>query len=285
MVGFGRSGNTLLRLMLDSHPELAIPPETDFIPPITIACGLSFRPADAFVATLVEHWRLRDLQVDAGRIERAVRRLRPFDLGEALRIVYRTYAAKFGKTRWGDKSPGYLPVMPLIAHVLPEARFVHVIRDGRDAWLSIRDLWFGPDTIEEAAESWQRWIVDARRAAKLLPSYAEVRFERLVSDPEGTLRDLCAYLELPWDDAMLRYYERAPQRIAEVITEASDGERVVASVAQRHRIHALTAQPPIASRIGRWHRELPAEDVATFEAIAGETLAELGYELSNAVPN
>jgi hypothetical protein len=269
--------------MLDAHPDLAIPPETDFIPPLAAACALSPRPADAFVTTLLEHWRLRDLQVDATALTDAVRALRPFDLGEALRIVYRTYASKFGKARWGDKTPAYVRYMTLIAPVLPEAHFIHVIRDGRDAWASIRDLWFGPNTVEEAAESWQEWVLDARRDAKVVSHYAEVTFERLLFDPERTLRDLCTYLELPWDDGMLRYHERAPQRIAEVITEYTEGGRVVATVEQRLGIHALTSRPPDATRVGRWRNELLPGEVAAFEAIAGKTLAELGYELSTAV--
>jgi hypothetical protein len=120
-------------------------------------------------------------------------------------------------------------------------------------------------------------VLDARRDAELVSHYTEVRFERLVSEPEATLRDLCAYLELPWDEGMLRFYERAPGRIAEVIADYREGGRVVATVEQRHEIHALTRVPPDRSRIGLWRDEMSAEEIATFEAIAGETLAALGY--------
>ena len=207
-----------------------------------------------------------------------MRELKPFDVSEALRIVYRQYARKFGKPRWGDKTPGYVRYMALIADVLPEAHFIHIIRDGRDAWLSIRDLWFGPNTVEEAAETWQGWIVDARRDAQAVPHYVEVTFERLVSEPEATLRGLCGYLDLPWDDAMLRFHERAPERIAEVITDYREEGRLVATVEQRHAIHALLKGPPDTTRVGRWRRELPPEEIAAFEAIAGGTLASLGYD-------
>ena len=259
--------------MLDAHPSLAIPPESDFVPVVARAPS-----ADAFLEGVLGHWRIRDFQIDATAVERAVREVRPFDVGAALRCVYREYARKFGKPRWGAKTPGYIRYMTLIADVLPEAHFIHVIRDGRDAWVSIRDLWFGPNTVEEAAETWQEWIRDARRDAAALPHYTEVRYERLVSEPEIVLRELCEYLQLPWDDAMLRFEERAPERVAEVITDYREEGRLVATVAQRHEIHALTSRPPDASRAGRWRRELPAEEVATFEAIAGETLTALGYD-------
>jgi Sulfotransferase family len=84
IVGFGRSGNTLLRLMLDSHPALAIPPESDFIPVVADAPS-----ADVFLERLFGHWRMRDLQVDTDAIAHDVRRLRPFGVAEALRVVYR----------------------------------------------------------------------------------------------------------------------------------------------------------------------------------------------------
>ena len=74
-----------------------------------------------------------------------------FDLGEALRAFYGVYAGRFGKWRWGDKTTNYVRQMSLIHDLLPETRFVHIIRDGRDVALSTRDLWFGPDSVEEAA--------------------------------------------------------------------------------------------------------------------------------------
>jgi Sulfotransferase family len=273
VVGFGRSGNTLLRLLLDAHPELAIPPETDFVPVVAYA-----QSAEEFLQGVLGHWRIRDLQVDADSIAREVRALRPFDVGAALRVVYRQYAAKFGKSRWGDKTPGYVRYMTLIASVLPEAHFIHMIRDGRDAWVSIRDLWFGPNTVDGAARTWVEWIADARRDAQVVPYYTEVLYERLVSEPEAVLRELCAYLDLRWDDALLRSHERAPERVAEVITEYREGGHLVATVEQRHALHAWTSRPPDVSHVGRWRRELPAEEVDAFEAIAGGMLRSLGYD-------
>jgi hypothetical protein len=262
--------------MLDSHPELAIPPETDFIPQLVAACEQAADPAQTCVDTLLAHWRLRDLQVDTRLLALEIRRLEPFSVGEALRVLYRTYAAKFGKARWGDKTPYYLGYMPLIASVLPEARFVHVIRDGRAVWQSIRSLWFKPGTVEETAAWWQKGIATGRRDGSLVP-YLEVRYEDLVLEPERTLRAVCDFLELDWEPSMLDFHERAPARIAEVVTDYHENGRLVATVPERHRIHALTGSPPDGSRITAWREELPQEEIAAFESIAGETLDELGY--------
>lgn len=222
-------------------------------------------------------WRLRDLQIDSEAVASAVRDLSPFAAAGALRIVYRTYAAKFGKQRWGDKSPHYLGHMPLISDVLPEARFIHVIRDGRAVWQSIRSLWFGPSTVEDAAIWWSDAIAAARQDAARIPHYLEVRFEDLVRSPADTLQRVCAFLELEWDPAMLRAHERAPERVAEVITDQCANGRLVATVSERRGLHRLTGSPPDATRISAWQRELPPADVAVFEFVAAETLQELGY--------
>jgi hypothetical protein len=203
--------------------------------------------------------------------------LRPFSAPDALRLIYRTYAAKFGKARWGDKTPSYLYHMPLVARVLPEARFIHIIRDGRDVCQSIRSVWFGPDTVEDAAAYWRDVIATARRDAPRVPHYVEIRYEQLVAAPERVLREVCSYLELEWDTAILRAHERAQGRIAEVVSEYRVEGRLLATTADRHRIHALTSSPPDPSRVGVWRSELSEDEVATFEAIAGDTLRELGY--------
>jgi hypothetical protein len=77
---------------------------------------------------------------------------------------------------------------------------------------------------------------------------------------------------------MLRFHERAPERIAEVITEYRENGRLVATVEQRHEIHALARMPADTGRIGRWRREMPPDEVAQFHAITGRTLVELGYD-------
>ena len=83
-----------------------------------------------------------DFGIDVDALGDAIRPAGPFDLTRALRTFYRLYAEKFGKSRWGDKTPMYFASMGAVQRVLPEARFIHVIRDGRDVALSIKDLWF-----------------------------------------------------------------------------------------------------------------------------------------------
>ena len=174
VVGVARSGTTLLRLMLDAHRDLAIPPETHFIPVIAQACDSAATPAGmaspaCFLERITTDSRWRDFGIEEAALRRRVAALAPFTLGDGLRAFYELYAARFDKTRWGDKTPRYLVSLPLIHQLLPEVRFVHLIRDGRDVWLSQQAVSFGLESIETAATAWASRIERARRLARGVP--------------------------------------------------------------------------------------------------------------------
>lgn len=275
IVGTGRCGSTLLRLMLDAHPCMAIPPETHFVPVAIQASEGAAAPREAFLDAMTGHQRWKSFQLDDKQLRQRVEQISPFDPGEVLREFYRMYARGAGKSRWGDKTPTYLGHMPLIEKALPEARFVHIIRDGRDVALSIRELWFGPSTIPEIAEWWVAHIERARRDARSLPHYMEIRHEDLVQQPESTLRRICEFLHLPWHGEMLDYHRRAAERLqAAVASDTPDQAQ------RRLSAQEFAAQPLQSSRLERWRREMATSELAEFETVAGGLLAELGYELA-----
>jgi len=278
IVGTGRCGTTLLRLMLDAHPLVAIPPETHFIPQVISARRRHLRPRRAFLKAVTGAPFWLDNRMDVEELKRRIWALRPFRVGDALRAFYGLYAEGRGKPRWGDKTPNYVLHMRAIQEVLPEARFIHLIRDGRDVALSIKDLWFGPATFEEAAQRWVSWIEEARRQATSLNAYLEVRYEDLVLRPEETLRKVCDLLELPWDEAMLDYHLKAEERLEEMVQPMRLSAGRVIEAAERKAIHTLTGQPPRQDRIKVWQTEMPAAEQERFERIAGPLLSELGYE-------
>ncbi len=283
VVGAPRSGTTMLRLMLDAHPDLAIPPETYFINHSHKVWRAARRrpgqdPVEAFIESVTGHKRWPDFHLDPDAFAARVREREPKQLGDGIRCFYEMYAEKIGKLRWGDKTPFYVIKMNVIARHLPEARFIHLIRDGRAVALSIKDLWFGPDTIEGCAEFWVKRIDDARRKAEDLPHYLEVIYEDLVRDPEPNLRRIAEFIEVPFDERMVRFYENVDERIAlETPPEevAKDGR--VVSTDERMKIMENLKRPPDPSRIDRWRDKMPVEDIARFEAIAAERLRELGY--------
>ena len=274
VVGVGRSGTTLLRLMLDAHPDLAIPPETHFVPGISQKLSDDF-DRERFVETLSGHRRWPDFHMDPGDLRTRLDEERADDVGAGLRAFYRLYASMHGKSRFGDKTPRYLVKMRPIARALPEAAFIHLVRDGRDVALSKADR-SGKDSAD-SAQVWRERIEKARRQAKRVPRYAELRYEDLVADPEPHLRKVCELIELDFDPVMLSYHERAAKRLAEMGDARSNDDEVMRTAESRRAAHAMTTRPPEESRIARWRTEMPADERKAFEAEAGDLLDEFGY--------
>ncbi len=284
VVSATRSGSTLMRLMLDSHPEMAIPLETHFVPDLIKARRWERADADRLAEVVTTHRRWGDFHLDPDELRRRFEAVEPLEIGELIRTFYRLYAEQQGKARWGDKTPGYVREMVRIEHVLPEARFIHLIRDGRDVALSVLGRDWGPDTIEGAARRWKKRVLRGREQAARLPHYIEVRYEDLILDTEATLLRVCEFVELDFDESMLRYYERAEERLAEKDRDLYRGpDREAVSAEHRMESHKLAMEPPKADRVGRWREKMSPEARAEFEAEAGDLLADLGYEVEGPV--
>jgi len=285
----------MLRLMLDTHPELAIPPETHFIPRVVELCEEAEDPVPLALEAIVaaDRWRSFGLDPDALRTQALTLRCR--SLSDVLRLFYDMYAANRGKARWGDKTPWYVLKMPIIAALLDEAHFLHLVRDGRDVALSVIPLWFGPTSVAEAATWWVDRVRRGRRDGAHLP-YLEVRYEQLVDQPEAELRRICGFIGLDFDAQMLSFDKRVrtePTSIAPHLVnlplaaalaaepgEPDEPETRVSPIEMQARLVRRLSGPPDAASVGRWRTEMTAEELRSFDTIAGTLLDELGYPRS-----
>jgi hypothetical protein len=267
VVGCPRSGTTLLRAMLDSHPQLAVPGESYFI--VELAPKFAPKPLrrfnlDKFADAITSHERFVHWELPASDVRAALEREKPRDYASAMRVLYATYAAAHGKARYGDKTPNYVLDLPLLGKLFPEGRFLHVIRDGRDVALSVTSIeGWGPKKVEGAARYWVRHVEAGREAGRALgpQRYAEVGYDDLVDEPEGALRRICAFFALDFDPVMLDY----PGRFDELVSSNMQPE-----------IHERLRRPPTKG-LRSWRTEMAPDDVAAFEAIAGPTLEAVGY--------
>ena len=212
VLGVSRSGTTLLRVILDRSPGIAIPDETFFIPQLAHR-----HPGTVDVASFLDDLRrLPRLAAWEVAADEFAARLRPgMRAGEAIGAVFSAYAAKHGKPRWGDKTPMYMRHLGLIEELFPDAQYVHLIRDGRDAALAFLDMPSGVVTKtwahpRSAAGFACEWRTEVRRAQALgrkvdKTRYLEVRYEELVADTEGVIRSICDFAALPFEPAMLEY--------------------------------------------------------------------------------
>ncbi len=282
IVGVPRSGTTLLRFMLDSHPALAIPPETGFLAR-RLKWLEALAPRETLFRTVTRlpfksgPWR--DFGLNASEFRERLRQIEPFDRGEGFRAFYRLYAAKQNKPRYGDKTPLYCQHMEAIGRLLPEAHFVHIIRDGRDVALSLRMTSFAPgQDIETLALYWRGLIQTARTQGRHCSSYMEVRYEALVNDTTEVLHSICNFLKLDFDAAMVRYWERTAERLQEHQSHCRIDGRVRVTHEQRVFQQRLTMQAPRSNRVSCWKKKMTSVELAKFVQLAGGMLEELGYE-------
>ena len=273
IVGCGRSGTTLLRAILDAHSELAIAHESRFITWMLdhrARYGKGGLDADRFLDDLTRNPRVPsrfpDWGVDVGTVRAELTAATPTTLPEAIRVVYRCYAQARGKHRAGDKTPRYVQHVGQLGAEFPEARFVHIIRDGRDVALALGDVDFGAADPVEAAFIWKRKVSKARREGKALGAarYEEVRYEDLVDDPGPVVQGICRFLGLRFEPTMLEFHRRVADQFAGF----------------GRQVHHQSLDRPVTKGLRDWRTQLPADSLARYEAVAGDLLAELGYETS-----
>jgi hypothetical protein len=281
IVGCPRSGTTLLQRLLDGHAQLAITPETHWIPrwfrgKQSKGIAPDGRVSKKLLRKLAAHPRFAELGVtprkkhlrggDAGRVSYARFVSSLFDL----------YGKRQGKLLVGDKTPGYAREVSTLHALWPDAKIVHMIRDGRDVVLSIlnwerarnwkpgegtaRFQMWADDALLTSALWWEWHVRLAGEAGRSLgPAlYHEVRYEALVDDPAGECRALCDFLGVPADDALVRKYE--------------ERARSNSRCAEKH------PWMPITRGLRDWRTQMPPTEVERFEAAAGGLVEELGYQ-------
>jgi len=270
--------------MLDSHPEMAIPPETGFLVLGPAMKGSGDELREKFLRTVTNYpvdspaWP--DFGIPAVVFQTALSEIPVFSVAEGYRTFYRLYAARFDKSRWGEKTPIYSKSMEVIRTMLPETRFIHIIRDGRDIALSLRRMWFSPGwEIETQAAYWQEFVLAARKAGKGRPDYLEVRYEDLVLKTRETLKQICAFINLDYDDCMLRYYTRTPDRLKEHQGRYLPDGTPLVTEEQRFSQQRRTTEPPDPACVFAGKSAMDADESARFNRVAGDLLKELGYEV------
>jgi hypothetical protein len=266
LVGCPRSGTTLLQRLLDSHPFVAIAPETHFvrrfwIPRVkygALADETCFR---RLVDDVVGMPEFADMKLDparfhaaAGHGERTVPAL--FDL------LLRSFGDRRRARIVGEKTPNHLLYMPILESFFPGARFVHIIRDPRAVVSSWRTVPWSTGTLGGDAAVWRRYL---RTAWKQPPSRGKLhvmRYEALTSDPEHELRRVCDFLGIPFDPSMLSFHQREAETI--------DFER--------EPWKRGTALPIQGRAHDKWRRALSPGEVEAIEQVCWAEMVRLGYE-------
>jgi hypothetical protein len=273
IVGCPRSGTTLLQRMVNAHPAVAITPESHWIPKFPHKPWTE-TPEGAITKKLrrrlVAHPKFARLAITAEELRLLAPKREPVSYAGLVSRLFDVYGQRRGKPLVGDKTPDYVRSIEVLHDLWPEARFVHVIRDGRDVAASMREwvklrpkpgdfVTWREDPVSTAAWWWEQNVRRGRQPRVALGPelYYEVRYEFLVSRPRETGQALADFLNMPFDEAMLHFHK-----------DRSGNDP---------GLEAKHAGLPITAGLRDWQFEMPAEALERFEAMAGELLNELGY--------
>jgi|GEM_PF-2163902 len=274
--GMERSGTTLLSMMIGAHPLVAVPLATtgmwlSFAGRLESGFnGLATRgDVERLVDEISRHERIRlwDADIDCKAL---LEGLPLRDYGKIVERFHRSYARAKGKPYWANIDIATLDGMDLVNDWFEKVRFLHIVRDGRDVALSHRTMPYGAGNIAECARAWaNRTATNAKMGRILGPSrYMTVRFEDLVLDTQPTLEQICSFMGIPYDAAMLHYDKMVDEKIP----------------VSRRWLWPAIAQPPQRSKVGQWRQRMTRNQRIVFENIANQALKDWGYEAYEAVP-
>jgi hypothetical protein len=270
IVGAGRSGTTLLRLILCGHSRLHVAPETWFIRDLLARfpreAPLSPAQVSQALDIITSHYRWPDLSVPAAEFRDEAAKLMAPDLRAIVDLVYHRMAFAAGKPRIGDKTPVYVQCLPELAALYPDAKFIHLLRDGRDVALSYISAGWAHRCYQGDGFEWTQAV----RAAKAFASTGrmlELRYEALLTSPESEIRRVCAFLGEAYETQMLQI-----------------GGRLDLVPARERGIHARLGEPVAPLPDGGWRRNLGAMPCFVMEACLGRDLSQNGYGLRFAGP-
>lgn len=288
IIGCPRSGTYLLSNILDQSGQIAIPTETHFIPLFDryafLAGDLQSSNARTrllkAIYSFLEIWLTRaeiernfdemlqhSLLATHGDFEQIIRENHSY--AETVHAIYERYATLKGVEHYGDKSAFFqhIPLERIDYAVNHQAKFIHIVRDGRDVCLSWMKLSMGPENLAIAARAWRKHIAGKRQWGALHPDrYCEIRYEDLLENPEHETRRICEFIGIEFKPEMLQFHQG---EMAQAIANSST--------------HAMLGKPIDSTNREKWRSLMTSEDLAFFEWLAGKELAKTGYPI-NAPP-
>ena len=190
IVGSPRSGTTLMRSIIDAHPNIFCPPCETFI----------FNNLNSTFNGYIWSDHFSQLPFSRGAL---IKWLRKYVLD-----LFANLACKANKKRWAEKTPSHVFFMEFINEVFQEVQFIHLIRNGHDVVRSLKSVPWGSRKTVQNINTWIRSVTEGRRVGKKISKekYIEIKYEDLINHFEPTLKILCSFLGEDFDERMLHYY-------------------------------------------------------------------------------
>lgn len=273
VVGSDRSGTTLLRLYLNAHPELAVPSESWFLIDLFERFGptaqLEGGDIEAALAIVAEHSRFKDgWSVDMAWLRGELVPRAPLAMVEVVDALFKAETGIGAAGRWGDKTPEYASHIDALHACFPDAQFVHIVRDGRDVYLSLAaKRWADRGyTPYELGRYWRTVVSAAATAGERLgpDAYLEVRYEDLVLDTVATLQRVTAFLGVQYTPSLLSAHE--------------DADGIITPKERDAGVHDKLSRPPRQDDVQRWRSSRDTLRVGLAAGTMADELTARGYQ-------
>ena len=272
IVGPPRSGTTLLAAMLTNHSRIACGAETQFFSKLKISdledavkdfCWPE-RALELLTSLTISHQKVYELfGLSRDKLRQYLGDRQP-SIRAMLEALTELYAQEKGKPRWAEKTPNHLLHLSTIREIFPRAPIVRIIRDPRDAALSMRKLPWASDSVLANCYFWDEWF---RRSCQFF-SYDKnsltVRYEDLLANPQKLLSLICEHIGEKFEAVML---------------DTTASARNVISPNEQWK--SQVARPLDPSRIYVWKRELPRRLWSVASHICYSGIEAFGYELAS----
>jgi hypothetical protein len=267
IIGTRHSGSNLLRQMLNRLPGIVAPNPPHILSqlmPLLSQYGNLMQPEN-FAQLVDDVCRLVELNpvpwegVVLNRIE-VLKRCRARTLVAVFGAVYDLYTEARNAETWCCKSLQNIRYLSEIEEYFPDAKYIHLYRDGRDVACSFRRVLAGEKHFYHLAREWS----DTQRLAlahrERIPSgrFFSLSYEELTGTPERTARRLCQFLGVSFAHEMFDHHH--------------------SDEARRASEHGDAVRPVAEDNVRKFLREATAEDIRIFESVAGDVLDILGYD-------
>jgi len=280
ILGRPRSGTSLLRTLFDAHPNVKIPPEYPLFLLFYQRYKKKRRWSEEDIDSLLDELQIkkisRYLVFDHLQIDKEVLRSRllamreDLNIKDVIKLINYSSGSLYPKeeiTLIGDKNPVYTVYANRIIGIYPEARFICIIRDPRDSFVSMRKFEFEATNPFLQASRWKYVIRMFRRMHQKYPgSFLLIRYEDLVSKPAVRFQEMCNFLEIPFTDKVFAFYKKIDESTAVLPRD------VLMKYMKSLR------DPVNTKKIGLYKKELDKTVIRTFDLVAGKELEKMGYE-------
>lgn len=269
VIGCGRSGTTLLQVMLDSHSDIVMPNETHFYSTFSRDIRnktVTAQNLDSSVDEMLNFEHIRPMKLDRAQVLEFARHGAP-SWDTIFLAILTTFRLQRGGKRVGEKTPAHYLALWDLYEAFPDAKFINLIRDPRGVVDSFMKAPFyknfGKNPMH-AIHSWRMAINRHKEAAsKADPKrYISVRYEDLVEQPEFELKRLTSFLGVEFEPTMMDFHNR-------------DYSGFLAG--ESHKMG--TFKPVYKDSTEKWRKSLSNKQVSLIEGILEGKMKELGYKL------